>query len=126
LSAFSATNSSPVDTLDFLTLALNNFHDSGTYSQMASPLGVLATHLEQAGNYEAAATLMGFAGTTFARTSFPQLINTTAHLRAALGDEAYESLAHAGENMTTAGITQYALDEIQRARAALSEEGDSR
>jgi predicted ATPase/class 3 adenylate cyclase len=125
LSAFSATNSSPVDTLDFLTLALNNFHDSGTYSQMASPLGVLATHLEQAGHYEPAATLMGFAGTTFARASFPQIIDTIAHLRAALGDETYESLAQVGENMTNAGITQYALDEIQRARAALSAECDS-
>jgi predicted ATPase len=125
LSAFSATNSSPIDTLDFLALALNNFHDSGTYSQMASPLGVLATHLEQAGHYEAAATLMGFAGTAFARASFPQIISTIAHLRDELGDEAYEPLARVGENMTSASIAQYALDQIDRARAELSRAGES-
>jgi predicted ATPase/class 3 adenylate cyclase len=126
LSAFSAINSGPVETLDFLTLALNNFHDSGTYSQMASPLGVLATHLDHAGHYEAAATLVGFAGTAFARASFPQIITTIAHLRDELGDEAYESLARVGEHMTSASIAQYALDQIDRARAELSRAGESR
>jgi hypothetical protein len=101
--------------LDFLALPINNLYDSGSYSHMVSPLGVLAAHFDRIGHYEAAATLIGFAATEFALATFPEIATAIAHLRDVLGDKAYESLARAGEIMTNAGIAQYALEQIDRA-----------
>jgi hypothetical protein len=42
------------------------------------------------------------------------------HLRDVLGDQAYESLAREGATMTTAAMTTYAYDQIDRARAELN------
>jgi hypothetical protein len=50
----------------------------------------------------------------------PELLTTTAHLRTALCDEDYESLARKGEAMTTAEIATYAYEQIDQARAALN------
>jgi hypothetical protein len=41
------------------------------------------------------------------------------HIRNMLGDQIYESLAHAGETMTIAEIVAYAYDQIDQARAEL-------
>ena len=117
LSTFAADDGAPGDTLEFLALAINNFYDSGSYSHMVSPLGVLAAHFDRIGYSEAAATLIGFADTAFALATFPEIATAIAHLRDVLGDKAYETLARTGENMTSAGIAQYALDQIDRARA---------
>ena len=46
------------------------------------------------------------------------------HLREVLGDEAYESFARAGEDMTNAEMAAYALEQIDWAGAAL--QSDSR
>jgi hypothetical protein len=119
MSAFAATNDDPGDTLDFLALAINNFHDSGSFAHMVSPLGVLATRLDQIGLYEAASTLTGFAATAFARTSYPQIADTITHLREVFGNETYESFAAAGADMTNAGVAAYALEQIELARAEL-------
>jgi predicted ATPase/class 3 adenylate cyclase len=119
LSTFGAADCAPADTLDFLALALNILYNSGTYSHMVSPLGVLAAHLDRLGSNEAAAVLIGFAATEFALATFPEIATTITHLRAVLGDKAYESLAHTGAAMTSAGIAQYALQQIDRARANL-------
>ena len=44
-------------------------------------------------------------------------INTAiVHLRDVLGDQVYESLAHAGANMTTTAMVTDALDQIDQAR----------
>jgi len=86
---------------------------------MVSPLGVLAAHFDRIGQYEAAATIVGFAATAFALATFPEITATIAHLREVLGDNIYESLAHNGEKMTNASVAQYALEQIDRARARL-------
>jgi hypothetical protein len=49
----------------------------------------------------------------------PELLTATAHLRTALGDRAYESLARKGETMSTADIATYAYDQIDQARIEL-------
>jgi hypothetical protein len=53
-------------------------------------------------------------------TIAPELLTATAHLRTALGDRAYESLARKGEAMTTAAMATYAYDQIDQVRAALN------
>ncbi|MDT5221193.1 MAG: hypothetical protein QOF15_3298, partial [Mycobacterium sp.] len=56
----------------------------------------------------------------FAVASQPELGTSIAHLRDALGNQAYESLARKGEAMTTAAMATYAYDQIDQARAALT------
>jgi hypothetical protein len=46
-----------------------------------------------------------------------------AHLRGVLGDQTYESLARAGEKMTTTAMATYACDQIDQARAELEHHG---
>jgi predicted ATPase len=120
LSGFAATNYDPMDALDFLTLAIKNFFDTGSYSHMVSPLAVLAAHFDRIGRYEAAATIVGFAVTAFALATFPEIDVTIAHLRDVLSDNMYQSLSDVGAKMTNAGAARYALDQIDQARAELN------
>jgi predicted ATPase/class 3 adenylate cyclase len=119
LSGLAGAHGAPMETLDFLTRAINNFYDTGSYAHMVSPLGVLAAYFDRIGQYEAAATIVGFAATAFALATFPEIATTMAHLREVLGDTTYESLTHNGAGMTNAAAVQYALDQIDRARAEL-------
>jgi len=59
------------------------------------------------------------AFSTLATAWLPEFSTAIAHLRDVLGDEVYESLASQGETMTTATITTYAYDQIDRARTEL-------
>jgi hypothetical protein len=54
---------------------------------------------------------------------FPELDAAIAHLRDVLGDPAYESLARAGDKMTTAAMATYAYDQINQARTELAQRG---
>jgi predicted ATPase len=119
LARLAATHGDPVDTLDYLTLAIRNFYDSGSFSILCIPLAALANLLDRFDQAETAATLSGFAADNYSRTAFPEIDITINHLRAELGDDGYESLAHAGKSMTIASMVRYALDQIDQARAGL-------
>jgi hypothetical protein len=80
-------------------------------------LAILATVFNRLGRHEPAATISAFAATSLTRTSVPELNTTISDLREVLGDKAYESLARAGETMTSAEMAEYAFDQIDRARA---------
>jgi hypothetical protein len=120
LSRLAASHGDPADAFDYLHLAIRNQLDSGSVSIISSPLAILAAFLDRLEQHEPAATITGFAATPFARTSFPEINTAITHLREVLGDEAYGSLARAGENMTTAAMAAYALDQIDQTRAALN------
>jgi predicted ATPase len=120
LSGFAATIYDPMAALDFLTLAIKNFFDTGSYSHMVSPLAVLAAHFDRIGRYEAAATILGFAVTAFALATFPEIDVAIAHLREVLGDNVYQSLSEAGAKMTNPDAARYALEQIEQARAELT------
>jgi hypothetical protein len=51
---------------------------------------------------------------------FPEITTAIANLRALLGDDTYESLAHTGRTITTAAMATYAFDLIDQARAELN------
>jgi hypothetical protein len=108
------------DALDDVTLAIRNFHDSGSFSILPSAVALLATLLDRLGHYAPAATISGFAATAFTRTTNAEFDTTIAHLREVLGDEVYEALCRAGENITIAAIATYAYDQIDQARAELN------
>jgi hypothetical protein len=86
-----------------------------------NPLAILARVFERLGRYEPAATTAGFATVNPMVTAvLPELGTAITHLREALGDRTYQSLARKGETMTTAEIVAYAYDQIDQARAQLN------
>jgi hypothetical protein len=114
-----AAHGDPVEAFDYLALSIRNHHDAGSFTLMRSPLVTLASIFDRIELYEPAAKIIGFAGTPFTRSVFPEIDTTIAHLREVLGDEGYESFARAGENMTNAAMAAYAFDQIEQARAKL-------
>ncbi len=109
-----------VATLDHLASAIRNNYESGNIGMLHNPLAILAVVLDRLGRYEPAATITGFAAVNpMAATTLPELSTAVTHLRAVLGDQAYESLAGKGEVMTIAAIATYAYDQIDQARTEL-------
>ena len=110
----------PLAALEYLTLAIRNYHESGNVTIMRSPLAVLAALFHRLGHHEAAATIAGFAVNPMTAGVFPEITAAITHLRRVLGDQTYESLARKGETMTTAAMVTYAYDQIDQARADLN------
>ena len=119
LSRLAGGRRDPAEAFDFLTIAIRNYHDSGRFLLMHGPLAILGTILDRLGNYQSAATLVGFAADAATLQGFPELHTAIAHLREVLGDEIFKSLARAGEHMTTAAIVAYAFEQIEQGRVAL-------
>jgi tetratricopeptide (TPR) repeat protein len=109
----------PLGALNHVTLAIRNYRDSGSNAVIRIPLAWLATFLDRLGRSDSAATIAGFAFSPLTAASFPELETAVAHLRDVLGDQAYESLAHKGETMSTAAMATYAYDQIDQARQRL-------
>jgi tetratricopeptide (TPR) repeat protein len=119
LSTLAARHGDAMDALEYITLAIRNHYDSGSYSLLSQPLAVLATLFDQRGRYEPAATISRFASTPFTRKFIPELGSAISHLREVLGDEVYETFARTGETMTISAMATYAYDQIDQARAEL-------
>ena len=120
LARVEARHGDPLQAFDYIALAIRKHRDSGNTTSIRHGLAVLATLLHRIGHHEPAATIAGFAVTPFVRASFPEINTTITHLREALGDQTYESLARKGETMTTAAMATYAYDQIDQARAELN------
>ncbi|HVQ97790.1 MAG TPA: adenylate/guanylate cyclase domain-containing protein, partial [Mycobacterium sp.] len=119
LSVVEAEHGDPPAALDYVTLAIRNFHDAGNTTLILSPLAVLAALFDRLGRHEPAATITGFALSPLTAAALPEISTAVAHLREVLGDQTYESLARAGETMTTAAMVTYAYDQIGQARTEL-------
>jgi predicted ATPase len=120
LSRLEAEHGDPLAALDHVTLAISNFYDSGNVAYILFALATLAVFLDRLGRLEPAATIAGFAFSPLTAAAIPEITTAITHLRDVLGDPAYESLAHAGEKMTTAAMVAYAYNEIDQARAELN------
>ncbi|TPG29812.1 ATP-binding protein [Mycolicibacterium hodleri] len=116
LATVEATSVDPRAAFDCVTLAIRNLHDSGNITTVCSPLAILSTVLDRLGHHEPAATIAGFAINPFTAAAVPELTLSIVHLREALGDSAYEALAHAGQAMSNAEMVAYAYDQIDEAR----------
>jgi predicted ATPase len=121
LSSLAATHDKPLEGLEYSALAIRTYYDTGAVQFVSGPLGVLTALLDQLGRYEAAATISGFAFADVALATFPEISTAIAHVREVLGDQAFESLARAGTAMTNASKAAYALEQIDRARAELTD-----
>jgi hypothetical protein len=120
LARLEAEHGDPLAALDYVTLAIRTYHDSGNTTLIHIPLAALAAFLDRRGCYEPAATVAGFAVSPFTAATAPEFSTAIAHLRDVLGDQTYESLARKGEAMTTAAMATYAYDQIDQARAELN------
>jgi tetratricopeptide (TPR) repeat protein len=107
--------------LDYCTLAVRNYHDTGNTSQLRIVLAILAAFLDRLGRDRSAAVIAGFAVSAFTTATVAELDAAIAHLRAVLGDQSYQSLADEGAVMTTAAMVAYAYDQIDQARTHLAE-----
>ena len=107
-----------VSAFDHLTLAIRNYHNSGS-TTIRTPLATLAVLFDRLGRYEPAATIAGFARSPFSATGVPEISTAITHVRDVLGDQTYGSLARKGETMTTAAMVTYAYDQIDQARTEL-------
>jgi predicted ATPase len=120
LARLEANSGDPLAALDYLTLAIRNYHDSGNIIQAHGSLRILAACLHRVERYESAATIAGFARSDLSETVMPEVNAAIVHVRQILGDASYESLARKGKGMTTAAALEYAYDQIHQARVALN------
>jgi hypothetical protein len=112
----------PLASVDYVTLALRNYHDSGSAMNIRSTLAVLAVLFDRLGRYESALTIAGFAVSLspYAVPALPEFNTALTHLRDVLGDQTYESLARKGKAMSTAEMVAYAYDQIDQVRTELN------
>ena len=120
LAGLEAQHGDPLAALEYSAVAIRNYHDSGSTTNVRAVLGTLAALFNRLGHDEVAATMSGFADIPYTRSVVPEISTAIIHLRKVLGDETYESLARRGEQMTTAAMVTYALDQIDQARAELN------
>jgi len=121
VSHLEAEHGDPLAALDCVTLAIGNFHDAGNTTGVHVALASLAALFNRLGRHEPAATMAGFAVVSpLTATGLPEFNTAIAHLREVLGGPAYESLARAGETMSTAAMATYAYAQIDQARAELN------
>jgi predicted ATPase len=105
--------------LDNFAVVIGNFRDAGNTINMRGALCGLAALLDRLGRYEPGAIIAGFSFNPVTKTWFSEVNTAVAHLREALGDQTYESLARAGETMTPAEMMAYVYDQIDQARTEL-------
>jgi hypothetical protein len=125
LSRLAAKHGDPAQMLAFVVTSIHSYLDSGNYFLLPQPMAVLAHYFGGIGHYEVAATLSGFATTSFATNYFPEAEIAITHLREALGEEAYGSLAERGAAMTSAAMAKYALEQIELVRADVVQTDES-
>lgn len=120
LSWLASSLGDPAEALEYVTIALSRFYNTGHFSVLPSAIAVLASILDRLGLYEAAATISVSASTAFAGATYPEIHATLAHVRHVLGDDTYEDLAREGASMSSAVLAAYALEQIDSARAVLA------
>lgn len=109
----------PIAALDYVTLGIRHYYDSGNTAQIRMPLACLAAVLDRLGHYEPAATISGFTVDPLISFAVPEIDDAVMHLRGVLGDDAYESLAAVGAAMTLSAMATYAYDQADQARTLL-------
>jgi predicted ATPase/class 3 adenylate cyclase len=119
LGRLEARHGEPLAALDYLVLAIRNYHDSGNISVIQIPLGSLATLLHRLGHHESAATIAGFASGRLTDAWIPELNKALFDLRDILGEPVLETFTRKGKAMTTAAMAIYAYDQIDVARTEL-------
>ena len=119
LSRLEAEHGDPLAALDYVTLAIRNYHDAGN-TTLIVPRWPSSPPFSTGSDATNRRPPSPVSHQPPRRTAVPEINTAIAHLREVLGDETYESLARKGETMTTAAMATYAFDQIDQARAELN------
>jgi tetratricopeptide (TPR) repeat protein len=119
LGRLEARHGDPLAALEYLSLAIHNYHDSGNFTVMRVPLAVLAALLHRLGRHEPGAIIAGYAYTPITKGWVPEVGGAVTELRGILGGQTYQARARKGEVMTTSAMAAFAYDQIDRAREQL-------
>lgn len=119
MARFEAAQAVTVEAFDYVVLAIRRYHDSGNVSSLSSPLALASSFLDRLGRLEPAAIIAGYALSPFTVAAVPELDTAMAHLRMALGDDAYATYAGKGEAMSMSEIVAYTYDQIHDAQTEL-------
>ena len=121
LSRLAATHGDPLDAFEFLTVAIRNFYDSGSFSIMAGPFAILAASSTGSDTMNPPPPS---AGSPRAPSHGPPSPRSTARSPTSAKFSATRRLriliSGAGANMTNAAMATYAFDQIDQARAELN------
>lgn len=117
LSALAAAQGDSRVAFEYFAFSIRHFTDSGSPTFMRTPLAALAVLFDRLGYYESAATILEPASTRLARSAYPEIDDVITHLHEVLGAGSYQSFARAGQAMTNTELADYAIDQIERARA---------
>ena len=121
LSSLEIEYGDPLAALDYITLAIRSYHDSGSVAFLHSPLVNLAAILDRVGHFASAAVVVSFGALSpMAVVSNPQIAAVINHIRENLSTQTYDALVREGATMTPAAMVTYAFEQIDQARAELS------
>jgi hypothetical protein len=82
LTALATNHGEPADALNYSIMSIRYF-----FYLVKNTLAALTALLDRLSHHEAAATISGFADTSFTRSALPEFAAATAHLRRVLGNE---------------------------------------
>ena len=111
----------PAEALDYVTIALSRFYNTGHFSVVPSAFGVLTSVLDGLRIYEPAAVISAGASTPFTSVAYPEIHDAVGHLREVLGDKLFETLSRRGESLSMTAMAEYAFEQIDVARQAHTE-----
>jgi predicted ATPase len=111
----------PLAAMEHLSLAIQNYHDSGNFAVIRVPLATLAALLHRLGRHEPAATIAGYAFSPFTKGWIPEFGTAIGNLREILGDEKYKLLTRKGAAMSVSTMATYVYDQIGQARKELEQ-----
>ena len=114
----------PAEALDFLTLAIRNHHDSGSFSLLHPRWRSSAPSSTGSAPRTRRYHQRIRRHSPHRTCSIPRSPTAIAHLREVLGDDDYESLARTGRNMTNAAMVTYAFEQIDLAGRNSHERAD--
>ena len=81
LAQLEARHGDQVAALDYLTLTIDNYRQSGNIPRLLPPLAILAAFLHRLGRHEPAATIAGYASVPFTVGAIAELGNAIAGRR---------------------------------------------
>jgi hypothetical protein len=103
------------EALALFDAALDRFHSAGSAADLGGTLAVVAVCFDRLNQPDVAATLYGASNPALSQyvVDLPAVVD---HLRAALGDAAFDQYAATGAAMTVADAVGYARRHIELAR----------
>jgi predicted ATPase len=120
VAALQARSGDPITALRSFQEMLQGSQRSADLIFVSHGLGRLIVLFERLGYAEAAATLHGALSKHFESSSFvPELPDTVARVRGALGDASFEAARGRGAAMALHKATDYALDQVRHALSIL-------